>query len=64
MARTSNSAACGYIIISILVLAMLVKCTTPETQAQMESDIAGLSQAQKNTVVSWQQNKIFLGQLP
>lgn len=62
--RTNNSTVCGVIIIGLLFLAMLIKCTGPETQAQMAKDISGLSQAQKNTVVSWQQNKIFLGQLP
>lgn len=62
--RTSNASLTGIIIICILFLSMLVRCTAPETQAQMQRDISGLTQAQKNTVVSWQQNKIFLGQLP
>lgn len=61
--KTNSGKAGGLIIVGLLFLAMLLKCTGPETQAQMQKDISGLTQAQKNQIVGWQQQQIYPGGL-
>lgn len=60
--------ATGYMgaatIMAILVISMMVRCVPVETPEQMQRDLSGLTQAQKNKIVSWQQNKFFPARLP
>ena len=63
-ARTSSGTLVGIGIICILFLSMLVRCTPVESAEQMESDIAGLSQEQRDSVVAPKQHELYPGRLP